>query len=383
MGRFYFLLPCLLSITIASAQEKLSKEEKERREKNIQAGNPFKQFGYKGKVATLSKGKYLEVHDLDSIVTIGSVRFHVDRKEIVGAIEIDSISDEYARPIGDIASRWLSPDPLSEETPGWSPYTMCMDNPIRFNDPSGLLAQSVIDDLWSKSGSGETNWTNNNGNFEDGNGNSVAAGDNDDDVTVDSNGNVTKVVRKEGANRFFDQNGNQLSFNDPKNTDTHMMYGHFSFGDNIFTQMNDLFDYIIAAGLISPNVSESYKSGMDYVRPGFTSWGDWDFPTVLQDKFNVSTEEMVKAGYGTGTRTYFRFGQHNTIYNIYDAGQFMWGRALGHSGFSLSSGLRGTGVNERIWSAFQRGDSPADINAITNGYYYQYFNQKVRGCDPE
>ncbi|WP_412476620.1 hypothetical protein [Flavobacterium sp. TBRC 19031] len=383
MGRLYFLTICLFSFAGMTAQEKISKEEKERREKNIQAANPFKQFGYKGKVATLSKGKYLEVHDLDSIVTIGSVRFHVDKKKIVGLVEIDTAIFEYSRPIGDIASRWLSPDPLSEETPAWSPYTMCMDNPIRFNDPSGMIAQSVIDDMFSKSGSGETVWTNNNGTFEDGNGNSVAAGDNDDDVTVDSNGNVTSVVRKEGANRFFDQNGTQLFFNDPSNMDKHMMYGHFNKGDNIYRKIINLLDRIIAAGTISENVSESYKSGMDYVRLGFASWGDWDFPTLLQNEFNVSTDEMVKAGYNGGSRTYFRFGQHNTIYNIYDAGQFMWGRALGHSGFSLSSGLRGAGANERIFSLGTQGDSAADTNAITNGFYYQYFNQKVRGCDPE
>lgn len=382
MNKLNYLFILLFTFGIVSAQEKLTKEEKDRREKNIQAGNPFAKYGYKGKVATLSKGKYLEVHDLDSIVTIGTVRFHVDKEQIVGKIEIDSLNPD-AQPIGDVTGRWISMDPLSEETPAWSPYTMCMDNPVRFNDPSGMIAQSVIDDLWNKSGNGETKWTNNNGNFEDGNGNSVASGENDDDVTVDANGNVSKVVRKEGANRFFDQNGNQLSFNDPKNTDKHMMYGHFSVGDNIFTQINNLFDRILQAGTISENVSASYKSGMDYVRLGLTSWGDWDFPTVLQNDFNVSTDEMVKAGYGGGTRTYFRFGQHNTIYNIYDAGQFMWGRALGHSGFSLSSGLRGAGANERIWSLGANGDSPADTRAITNGYYYQYFNQKVRGCDPD
>jgi hypothetical protein len=365
--------------SVGTAQEKLSKEEKARREKNIQAGNPFSQYGYKAKVATLSKGKYLEFHDLDSIVTIGTTRFNVETNEIVGNVKADSLNIN-AQPIGDIAGRWMSPDPLSEETPAWSPYTFAMNSPVIFNDPSGLIAQSVIDDMFSKSGSGETVWTNNNGNFEDGNGNSVAA-ENDDDVTVDSNGNVSKVVKKEGANKFFDQNGNQLSFNDPKNTDKHMMYGHFSVGDNIFRQVNNLFDRIIAAGTISENVSESYKSGMDYIRLGLTSWGDWDFPTVLQNEFNVSTDEMVKAGYGGGTRTYFRFGQHNTIYNIYDAGQFMWGRALGHSGFSLSSGLRGAGANERIFSLGTQGDSAADTNAITNGFYYQYFNQKVRGCE--
>lgn len=144
MRRFYFLALCLLTFLASSAQEKLSKEEKERREKNIQAGNPFKQFGYKGKVATLSKGKYLEVHDLDSIVTIGSVRFHVDKKEIVGLVYEDTTKDIYSRPIGDVPSRWLSPDPLSEEYRRWSPYTYGVDNPVRYTDPDGMSVDDVV-----------------------------------------------------------------------------------------------------------------------------------------------------------------------------------------------------------------------------------------------
>jgi hypothetical protein len=143
MRKIYFLVLCFLTFGVLSAQEKLSKEEQARREKNIQAGNPFAKFGYKGKVATLSKGKYLEVHDLDSIVTIGSIRFHVDKKQIVGNIVIDT-TDMYARPIGDTPSRWLSPDPLSEEFPSWSPYTMSFNNPIRFVDPDGRAPKDII-----------------------------------------------------------------------------------------------------------------------------------------------------------------------------------------------------------------------------------------------
>ena len=136
MAKFYFLFICLFSFGLLSAQEELSKEEKERRERNIQAGNPFAKFGYKAKVATLSKGKYLEVHDLDSIVTIGTTRWHVDKNKIVGDIVIDSLNPD-ARPIGDVAGRWISPDPLSEEFPEWSPYTMTFNNPIKFVDPDG------------------------------------------------------------------------------------------------------------------------------------------------------------------------------------------------------------------------------------------------------
>jgi hypothetical protein len=143
MTKFYFLLICLFSFNVLSAQEKLSKEEKERREKNIQAGNPFAKFGYKAKVATLSKGKYLEVHDLDSIVTIGTTRWHVDKNKIVGDVAIDSLNPD-ARPIGDAVGRWINPDPLSEEFSSWSPYNMSFNNPIRFIDPDGMAPTDVI-----------------------------------------------------------------------------------------------------------------------------------------------------------------------------------------------------------------------------------------------
>ena len=157
MRKLYFLIFLLVAVGKMAAQEQLSKEEKERRERNIEAANPFKQFGYKAKVATLSKGKYLEVHDLDSIVTIGSIRFHVDRKQIVGTSIRDTIHGIYARPIGDMPSRWLSPDPLAEEFPSWSPYTMSFNNPLRFVDPDGRAAFD-----WIKNNlTGKITWDNN------------------------------------------------------------------------------------------------------------------------------------------------------------------------------------------------------------------------------
>jgi hypothetical protein len=133
----------LLCFGIANAQEKLTEEEKARREKNIQAGNPFAKYGCKAPVATLSKGKYLEVHDLDSIVTIGTIRWHVDRHEIIDEIKIDS-TDTDRQPTGDARGMWMSPDPLTEEFPDWSPYNFCMGNPIRYVDPDGRETKDII-----------------------------------------------------------------------------------------------------------------------------------------------------------------------------------------------------------------------------------------------
>ncbi len=144
MKKLLLLIIILFSVSHSFAQEEqLSEKEKARREKNIQAGNPFKRFGYTPKIATLSKGKYLEFHDLDSIVRIGSFTYNVKRKALIGYTKLDTVHPESTlRP--EIISRWFSPDPLSDEFPSWSPYNFVKNNPIRFIDPDGRAPEDLI-----------------------------------------------------------------------------------------------------------------------------------------------------------------------------------------------------------------------------------------------
>ncbi len=121
---------------VLKTRDSITPEEAERRRKNIAIGNPFKDRGYYPKIATLSKGKYLEFHDMDAVVNIGSVKYNRKTKEITEFREID-LSDPDAQPYLDTAGRWFSPDPLSEEFSNWSPYNFVFNNPISNVDPDG------------------------------------------------------------------------------------------------------------------------------------------------------------------------------------------------------------------------------------------------------
>ena len=97
--------------------------------------------------------------------------------------------DELGLNVYDFGGRLFMPDivrtptidPKSEKFYDLSPYSFLNNNPLTFTDPTGMISEAVIQDLWNKSGSGETKWTNTgNGSFS-GNGQTVPAGDGDKD----------------------------------------------------------------------------------------------------------------------------------------------------------------------------------------------------------
>lgn len=104
------------------------------------AQQPFEEYGYKPKIATLSGGKYNEFFDQDSLVEIGSVVLSVNTGKIVYFVLYDTTYSE-ATLQPEVISRWLSPDPLASERYDYSPYNFVRNNPIIFNDPTGMLDQ--------------------------------------------------------------------------------------------------------------------------------------------------------------------------------------------------------------------------------------------------
>jgi hypothetical protein len=126
------------------------------------AQQPFAEYGYKVKVATLSKGKYIEFFDQDSLVEIGSVVLNRLTGKLTYFIAYDTTySEATLKP--DLISRWISQDPLAEEYYDFSPYNFVLNNPIKFTDPDGttVIGADGKPVTYDKDKEGNINWSEN------------------------------------------------------------------------------------------------------------------------------------------------------------------------------------------------------------------------------
>ncbi len=106
--------------------------------------NPYKSIGKKGKILTLSKGKYLEFFDLDTIQRIGTVMYNIRTHKIVKLLDAATVYKKASNNTS--ASRWYSPDPLADKFASFSPYNFVENNPINRVDPDGRESTSTHTD---------------------------------------------------------------------------------------------------------------------------------------------------------------------------------------------------------------------------------------------
>jgi hypothetical protein len=106
--------------------------------------NPFKSIGKKGKIVTLSHGRYEEVFDTDTIQRIGSVLYNTRTGRVVKLLNEKEVYQKYSD--NSTSSRWYSVDPLADQFAQYSPYNFCLNNPIKFVDANGMAATSTHTD---------------------------------------------------------------------------------------------------------------------------------------------------------------------------------------------------------------------------------------------
>jgi len=112
---------------------------------NVQAQNPYKEFGIEVKPLTLSNGKYIEFFTNDSLVRIGSIILDTRNNRISSFVQRDTMYSE-ANLEPEVSSRFLSPDPLGALYPNLSPYSYVANNPLIYVDPTGMWIADYDED---------------------------------------------------------------------------------------------------------------------------------------------------------------------------------------------------------------------------------------------
>ncbi|SNY94433.1 RHS repeat-associated core domain-containing protein [Flagellimonas pacifica] len=259
-------------------------------------------------------------------------------------------------------AKWTSIDPVTHFST--STYTAFDNNPVFWADPSGADSWKYLGGgtyINRRTGEETTDWERAVGETENGSNSKPP-----NDIIVNSEGIVTKVIPNDEPHRVLDENGNELFFNDDA-YDKIWLSG-VQKNDRLFFNIENK---LIAKFILKAGINTSIwkrASGLGYLDTAKKSHGLADFGfNQLRSEFNMYNTEYD--GYSEGNGAFFRVGGESTIYNFADVSQFIWGAWMRANHYNLFEAKTGAHINNVIFGVGLL-DSNADQRAIENGHNY-------------
>ncbi len=139
----------------------------------------------------------------------------------------------------------------------------------------------------------------------------------------------------------------------------------------------ELLEAVLNAGGRTDSKFIFYNPALAYFITGYKSHTSADFTMnhLVPNYFSPSQRSYLEVGlirttYSSSEHN-FRFEGENTIYSLYDAGNYIWGNWMRYHGFSQTE----AGIGSKVNSFFSLNgiDSSADQRAINNGFnHFKY-----------